>query len=117
MESREEPATPGAADSGNDTRKCRCSIRACLTWMSADLPGVVRPWRNDWAGSWCPTGCERSSSRCYQQRPADFHQEDTGAAELVSGPIGDDAEQAEALELRRSSATSQRATEVLREYA
>ncbi|WP_448617443.1 polyprenyl synthetase family protein [Geodermatophilus sp. URMC 65] len=37
--------------------------------------------------------------------------------ELVSGPITDDAEHAEALELLRSSAALQRATEVLREYA
>jgi heptaprenyl diphosphate synthase len=37
--------------------------------------------------------------------------------ELVSGPIPDDAEHAEALELLRSSAALQRATEVLREYA
>ena len=35
---------------------------------------------------------------------------------LVSGLIGDDAEQAEALELLRSSAALERATEVLREY-
>ena len=40
----------------------------------------------------------------------------SGAAELVSGPIGDDAEHAEALELLRSSAAVERATEVLREY-
>lgn len=37
-------------------------FRACLTWMSADLHCVVRPWQN-WAGSWCPTDCGRSSSR------------------------------------------------------
>src|SRR5919112_1699355 len=37
--------------------------------------------------------------------------------ELVSGPITDDAEHAEALELLRSSAALQRATEVLGEYA
>src|SRR5919112_1548311 len=36
---------------------------------------------------------------------------------LVSGPITDDAEHAEALELLRTSAALQRATEVLREYA
>jgi heptaprenyl diphosphate synthase len=37
--------------------------------------------------------------------------------QLVAGPIPDDAEHAEALELLRSSAALQRATEVLREYA
>ncbi|RBY75057.1 polyprenyl synthetase family protein [Geodermatophilus sp. TF02-6] len=37
--------------------------------------------------------------------------------ELVSGPITDDAEHAEALDLLRSSAALQRATGVLREYA
>ncbi len=37
--------------------------------------------------------------------------------ELVSGPITDDGEHAEALELLRSSAALQRATGVLREYA
>src|SRR3712207_247841 len=37
--------------------------------------------------------------------------------ELVAGPITDDGEHAEALELLRSSAALQRATEVLREYA
>jgi geranylgeranyl pyrophosphate synthase len=77
---------------------------------------LPRSWGNGWVRRWCPTGRERSPSRCYQQRPADCHQEDTGAAELVSGPIGDDAEHAEALELLRSSAALERATEVLREY-
>ena len=42
--------------------KASLALRACLTWMSADLHGVVRPWQN-WAGSWCPTDCGRSSSR------------------------------------------------------
>ena len=37
--------------------------------------------------------------------------------QLVSGPITDDTEHAEALEMLRSSAALQRATEVLREYA
>ncbi len=29
-------------------------LRARLMWMRTELPGVVRPWRNDWAKNWCP---------------------------------------------------------------
>ena len=35
--------------------------------MDAEQRGVVRPWRNDWARSWCPTGCGRSSSHCFRR--------------------------------------------------
>ncbi len=37
-------------------------FRVCLTWVVGDLVGVVWSGGNDWAGSWCPTGCGRSSS-------------------------------------------------------
>ncbi len=39
------------------------ALRACLTWMVDELPGVVRPWANDSGRSWCPMGCGSLSSR------------------------------------------------------
>jgi heptaprenyl diphosphate synthase len=48
---------------------------------------------------------------------ADDDPADTRLRELVAGPVTDEAEHAEALELLRRSAGLQRATEVLREYA
>jgi hypothetical protein len=52
-----------------------------------------------------------------RQCPADRRPEHARCRRAVSGPISDDAEQAEALELLRSSAAWERAAEVLREYA